>query len=115
VGAAIASTDAAALPDCARACGEQLNEVVELVRGELTPLNRATLSALVVMDVHARDVAAALAAEEGVAGQPGAFSWTSQLRQYWEPAAGQRLAAGAAAAGLGWFQVGGSKGGDVLA
>jgi hypothetical protein len=36
------------------------------------------------MDVHARDVAAALAAEEGVAGQPGCFSWTSQLRHYFE-------------------------------
>jgi hypothetical protein len=55
---------------------------------------RATLSALVVMDVHARDVAAGLAAEEGVAGQPGAFSWTSQLRQYWEPSAGMQAGGG---------------------
>lgn len=47
------------------------------------PLCRATLSALVVMDVHARDVVAQLAAE-GIEGQPQHFSWLSQLRMYWE-------------------------------
>ncbi|KAI8468854.1 MAG: dynein heavy chain 8 [Monoraphidium minutum] len=81
---AAGASDASALPACAARCGRQLGEVVELVRGELSPLNRATLSALVVMDVHARDVAAALAAEEGVAGSPGCFAWTSQLRTYFE-------------------------------
>jgi hypothetical protein len=35
------------------------------------------------MDVHGRDVAAQLAAE-GIQGQPGHFSWLSQLRMYWE-------------------------------
>ncbi|KIZ03382.1 Dynein heavy chain 3, axonemal [Monoraphidium neglectum] len=86
VSAAISAgaSDPSALAGCAARCGSQLNDVVGLVRGELSPLNRATLSALVVMDVHARDVAAALAAEEGVAGQPGCFSWTSQLRHYFE-------------------------------
>jgi hypothetical protein len=56
---------------------------VGLVRGELPGLARATLSSLVVMDVHARDVAAQLAAER-LEGQPGHFSWLSQLRLYWE-------------------------------
>jgi len=51
-------------------------------------MRRATLSALVVMDVHSRDVAATLASEEGVAGHLGSFSWTSQLRHYFEPASG---------------------------
>lgn len=51
-------------------------------------LCRATLSALVVMDVHARDVAAQLAAE-GIEGQPQHFSWLSQLRMYWEDPPGQ--------------------------
>lgn len=46
-------------------------------------LARATLSALVVMDVHARDVVAQLAAE-GIEGQPQHFSWLSQLRMYWD-------------------------------
>lgn len=50
--------------------------------------HRATLSALVVMDVHARDVVAQLAAE-GIEGQPQHFSWLSQLRMYWELSPGQ--------------------------
>ena len=53
------------------------------VRGDLTKLNRATLSALVVMDVHARDTTMQLA-REGIEGEPGHFSWLSQLRMYWE-------------------------------
>jgi hypothetical protein len=35
------------------------------------------------MDVHARDVVAQLA-KEGIEGEPGHFSWLSQLRLYWE-------------------------------
>lgn len=53
------------------------------VRGDLPKLSRATLSALVVMDVHARDVVQALA-DEKIEGEPGHFSWLSQLRMYWE-------------------------------
>jgi hypothetical protein len=79
--------EAAMLPDCvcllACSCTAQLGDIVGLVRGELPDLARATLSALVVMDVHARDVAAQLAAE-GIEGQASHFSWLSQLRMYWE-------------------------------
>jgi len=52
------------------------------VRGSLTKLNRATLSPLVVMDVHARDVTRALA-DSGVS-EASDFQWTCQLRMYWE-------------------------------
>ena len=52
------------------------------MRGELSTLQRATLGALVVMDVHSRDVVAQLAAE-GVA-QASDFAWQAQLRTYWD-------------------------------
>ena len=63
-------------------CTLQLGDIVNLVRGELTSMNRMTLSALVVMDVHARDTIALLA-RAGVS-QEQNFLWQSQLRMYWE-------------------------------
>ena len=63
-------------------CDRQLKEIIELVRGDLTPLQRKTLSALVVMDVHNRDVARKLA-EDGVSSEHD-FSWLSQLRATYE-------------------------------
>ena len=57
-------------------------QIVDGVRGELTSLQRATLGALVVMDVHARDVVTKMA-EDGVSDLSD-FGWQAQLRTYWE-------------------------------
>jgi dynein heavy chain len=63
-------------------CTSQLEEVVKLVRGPLQPMSRLTLSALVVIDVHARDVVQELE-KQGVT-SVNDFAWLSQLRYYFE-------------------------------
>jgi hypothetical protein len=53
-------------------------QVVNKVRGQLSSLQRKILSALIVIDVHARDVAAELASK-GVSSETD-FDFVSQLR-----------------------------------
>jgi len=59
----------------------QLLETVILVRQKLEKMQTITINALIVIDVHARDVVDSL--RDYKISDLSAFEWISQLRYYW--------------------------------
>ncbi|XP_076299082.1 dynein heavy chain 3, axonemal isoform X2 [Lasioglossum baleicum] len=62
-------------------CNYQIEEAVALVRGKLDSGARITMNALIVIDVHARDVVKLLVQNQ--VQDVMDFDWISQLRYYW--------------------------------
>jgi dynein heavy chain len=60
---------------------KELDDLRDLVRGKLTSKARQTLSALIVIEVHARDVVINLINEK--VADVNDFEWISQLRYYY--------------------------------
>ncbi|KAM8851125.1 dynein beta chain, ciliary [Spinachia spinachia] len=70
-----------ALKDYNRKQITQLNSLIHMLLGDLSPGDRQKVMTLCTIDVHARDVVANLIAQKVTAGQ--AFAWLSQLRHRW--------------------------------
>ncbi|XP_060638089.2 dynein axonemal heavy chain 11 [Anolis sagrei] len=60
----------------------QLNALISLLLGELTPSDRQKIMTICTIDVHARDVVAKLVTQKITSSQ--AFVWLSQLRHKWD-------------------------------
>ncbi|KAG8432457.1 hypothetical protein GDO86_016919 [Hymenochirus boettgeri] len=71
-----------ALKDYNRKQIAQLNALINMLLGELTPGDRQKIMTICTVDVHARDVVAKLIAQKVSNGQ--AFTWLSQLRHRWD-------------------------------
>uniref|UniRef100_A0A3B5A740 Dynein axonemal heavy chain 11 n=1 Tax=Stegastes partitus TaxID=144197 RepID=A0A3B5A740_9TELE len=71
-----------ALKDYNRKQITQLNSLIHMLLGELTPGDRQKIMTICTIDVHARDVVASLITQKVTTGQ--AFAWLSQLRHRWD-------------------------------
>lgn len=63
-------------------CFQDLNYLAGLVRGQLPKLFRATLCALITVNVHARDMVTEMVKQK--VSDINSFDWQKQLRYYWD-------------------------------
>ena len=70
------------LEDCYNLNLDQLGKLTELVRTNITSLQRKIVVALITQDVHARDIVEKLKAEQ--VDSQSHFTWQQQLRYYWD-------------------------------
>eukprot|EP01018_Ginkgo_biloba_P029503 Gb_13875 [translate_table: standard] len=61
---------------------DQLNELVNMVRSDLSSLQRKKVNALIIIDVHARDIIDSFVRDSILDHRE--FAWESQLRFYWD-------------------------------
>ena len=61
---------------------KQISKMVEVVRGDLTSHQRVLMGAIIVLDVHAREVVRKMIQVK--VNNPNNFEWSKQLRYYWE-------------------------------
>uniref|UniRef100_A0A6Q2Z4C9 Dynein, axonemal, heavy chain 6 n=1 Tax=Esox lucius TaxID=8010 RepID=A0A6Q2Z4C9_ESOLU len=71
-----------ALLDFERVNIDRLNALAALVRGHLPKLHRAIITALITVDVHARDIVTDLVTRK--VDSASSFEWQRQLRYYWD-------------------------------
>mmetsp|Transcript_44767 Transcript_44767/g.87731 ORF Transcript_44767/g.87731 Transcript_44767/m.87731 type:complete len:3997 (-) Transcript_44767:184-12174(-) len=61
---------------------KQINGMVEVVRGNLSKIQRMLMSSLIILDVHNRDVVQTMVDVD--CSSLNDFEWAKQLRYYWE-------------------------------
>ncbi|KAG9480610.1 hypothetical protein GDO78_012200 [Eleutherodactylus coqui] len=61
---------------------QRLNALAGLVRGQLAALHRNIITALITIDVHARDIVSDLVKDQ--VSSVDSFEWQRQLRYYWD-------------------------------
>uniref|UniRef100_A0A8C4ZUY6 Dynein, axonemal, heavy chain 6 n=1 Tax=Gadus morhua TaxID=8049 RepID=A0A8C4ZUY6_GADMO len=82
VGVCVCSSMCVCVPVRVRvcACVQRLNALAALVRGQLPRLHRDIITALITVDVHARDIVTDLVRQKVALD----FEWQRQLRYYWD-------------------------------
>ncbi|CDI74192.1 hypothetical protein EPH_0001780 [Eimeria praecox] len=97
------------LPQLVKDLQNQLQQVVQAVRGPLSPKSRSALATLLTLDVHCRDVTEELMRSK--TSHITQFEWICHLRSYWTPAA-HHLGGAAGSAGFLVAGRGPNKGGN---